>query len=183
MVGYTFILGGARSGKSTYAERLAEHLSGLHSLNVTYVATAQSSDDEMEARILRHREGRPSGWNTDEVPLDVAGWLKAQRTPQVILIDCLSLLMNNWMFLDHSDEHEVFARIDELISAMVEAQNPIVVVSNEVGQGIVPEHPLSRRYRDWLGLMNQKTAQHAEKVIWVIAGIPVDLKSIQVPFL
>jgi len=180
-VGYTFVLGGARSGKSTYAEHLAGRLSELHSLPVTYVATAQTSDDEMEARVLRHRQGRPTTWETAEVPLQVTDWILTQHTPKVILIDCLSLLLNNWMFLDGCDENEVFTRMEGLVTAMVEATSPIIVVSNEVGQGIVPADGLSRRYRDWLGLMNQRVAQHAETVVWVIAGIPVDLKKLQVP--
>ena len=180
MLGYTFVLGGARSGKSSFAEQLALRISEIHSMNVTYVATAQVSDDEMQERIQRHRLGRPSQWETAEIPLNVSNWLQTERGPQVILIDCLSLLLNNWMFLEGCDEEQVFLRIDALVSAMAETEHRVIVVSNEVGQGIVPGDGVSRRYRDWLGVMNQKTAQSAEKVIWVVAGIPVDLRKLQV---
>ena len=179
-MGYTFVLGGARSGKSSFAEQLALRISEIHSMNVTYVATAHASDDEMEERIQRHRLGRPSQWDTAEIPLDVSSWLQTERTPQVILIDCLSLLLNNWMFLEGCDEEQVLTRIDALVAAMAESEHRVIVVSNEVGQGIVPGDGVSRRYRDWLGVMNQKTAQCAEKVIWVVVGIPVDLRKLQV---
>lgn len=180
-MGYTFVLGGARSGKSTYAERLTRHLSELHSLPVMYIATAEVSDDEMEARIMRHRKQRPTAWQTVEIPLQVAEWILKHPAPQVILINCFSLLLNNWMFLENSNEAEVFQRIDHLVMTLAQSKNPIVVVSNEVGQGIVPADGLSRNYRDWLGLMNQRIAAYAETVVWVIAGVPVDLKKIQVP--
>lgn len=179
-MGYTFVLGGARSGKSSFAEQLALRMSEIHSMNVTYVATAQVSDDEMQERIHRHRSGRPPQWDTAEIPLDVSTWLQTERAPQVILIDCLSLLLNNWMFLDGCEEEQVFARIDQLVVEMTETKHQVIVVSNEVGQGIVPRDGVSRRYRDWLGVMNQKVAQCAEKVIWVVAGIPVDLRKMQV---
>jgi adenosylcobinamide kinase/adenosylcobinamide-phosphate guanylyltransferase len=179
-VGGTFVLGGARSGKSTFAEQWAGRLSELHSLPVTYVATAQSSDDEMEERILRHRHRRPQDWLTVEEPLDVADWMMKQSEPTVILIDCLSLLLNNWMFVERCSERQFFARLEQLVAAISQCVHPIVVVSNEVGQGIVPGDPVSRQYRDWLGLLNQAVAKQADSVIWVVAGIPVDLKKLQV---
>lgn len=179
-MGYTLVLGGARSGKSTYAEKLASRYSELRSAQVTYLATAQPSDEEMQDRISRHRARRPEQWETAEVPCNVAEWLKAHSSGHVVLIDCLSLLLNNWMFLDDCGDDEIVRRIEAHVQAMVGAQGPVIVVSNEVGQGIVPADALSRRYRDLLGVMNQTVAAGAEQVIWVVAGIPVDLRTIQV---
>ena len=180
-MGYTLVLGGARSGKSTYAEKLASRYAELSSVQVIYLATAQQSDEEMRERITRHRARRPQQWETVEVPCKVAEWLEVHKgTGHVILIDCLSLLLNNWMFLDDCDDDEIIERIETLTAAMVNAENPVIVVSNEVGQGIVPGDALSRRYRDLLGVMNQAAAADAQQVTWVVAGIPVDLRSIQV---
>ncbi|MCL6599130.1 MAG: bifunctional adenosylcobinamide kinase/adenosylcobinamide-phosphate guanylyltransferase [Alicyclobacillus macrosporangiidus] len=178
--GCTFVLGGARSGKSTFAERWASRLSEIHGLPVTYVATAQVSDSEMEDRILRHRMRRPDGWLTVEEPLDVATWIAKQTEPKVIIVDCLTLLLNNWMWLDQCSESQFFARMEELVTAITQSTSHIVVVSNEAGQGLVPGDPLSRQYRDWLGLLNQAIAKQAEFVVWVVAGIPIDLKKFQV---
>lgn len=179
-MGYTLVLGGARSGKSTYAEKLASRYAELHSAQVVYLATAQQSDDEMGERIRRHRARRPEHWETVEVPCKVAEWLEVHKgAGHVVLIDCLSLLLNNWMFVDGCDDNEVMDRIKTLMTSMVNAENPVIVVSNEVGQGIVPGDALSRRYRDLLGVMNQAAAATAQHVIWVVAGIPVDLRNIQ----
>ncbi len=115
-----------------------------------------------------------------EEPLDVADWMMKQSEPTVILIDCLSLLLNNWMFVERCSERQFFARLEQLVAAISQCVHPIVVVSNEVGQGIVPGDPVSRQYRDWLGLLNQAVAKQADSVIWVVAGIPVDLKKLQV---
>ncbi|QRF22979.1 bifunctional adenosylcobinamide kinase/adenosylcobinamide-phosphate guanylyltransferase [Alicyclobacillus sp. TC] len=179
-MGFFLVLGGARSGKSAYAERLAEGLAHRHSLNVTYVATAQASDKEMLTRIDRHRQERPDTWETVEVPLLLEQWLKTCETSNVLLIDCLSLLLNNWMFLDGCDEGEIRRRSENLLLAMKERKQPVVIVSSEVGQGIVPMDSFTRQYRDSLGWINQRMARDAEKAIWVVAGIPIDLKSIEV---
>lgn len=177
--GCTFVLGGARSGKSTFAERWASRLSEIHGLPVTYVATAQASDREMEDRILRHRIRRPDDWLTVEEPLDVANWIARQTEPKVIIVDCLTLLLNNWMWLERCSESQFVARMEELVTAIAQSTSHIVVVSNEAGQGIVPADPLSRQYRDWLGLLNQAIAKQAEVVIWMVAGIPIDLKKFE----
>jgi len=179
-VGCTFVLGGARSGKSTFAEQLAGRLSEQHVLPVAFVATAQSTDGEMAERILRHRKQRPEGWLTVEEPLHVADWVMKQKKPRVILLDCLALLLNNWMFLEKCTERQFLARLEQLVTAISQSPSYVIVVSNEVGQGIVPADPLSRQYRDWLGLLNQAVAKQAESVIWVVAGIPVDMKKLQV---
>jgi adenosylcobinamide kinase/adenosylcobinamide-phosphate guanylyltransferase len=146
------------------------------SLEVVYLATSQASDAEMAERILRHQRRRPSDWKTVEEPLDVAEWIATHRQPQIVLLDCLSLLLNNWMFLEDCTEERFFQRMDELRGALSSATYPIIVVSNEVGHGIVPGDAISRRYRDWLGLLNQTIADISEKTIFVVAGIPVDLK-------
>ncbi|MCL6454021.1 MAG: bifunctional adenosylcobinamide kinase/adenosylcobinamide-phosphate guanylyltransferase [Alicyclobacillus sp.] len=180
-MGYTLVLGGARSGKSGFAEHLAHRMSEVHGLPVTFIATAERTDQEMEERIRRHREGRPASWDTVEIPLEVAAWLQAPRPSRVVLIDCLSLLLNNWLFLGGCDEEEVHSRTHRLVEAMATTAHRVVVVSNEVGQGIVPADFLSRRYRDWLGWMNQKAAAEAAQVVWMVAGIPVDVRKLQVP--
>ena len=179
-MGCTLVLGGARSGKSSFAEQWAARLAEIHALPVTYVATAQASDDEMEERILRHRDRRSADWVTVEEPLDVADWIANQREPRVILLDCLSLLLNNWMFRELCEERQFLARLAQLVRAITQSTSHIVAVSSEVGQGIVPGDPASRQYRDWLGILNQAIAKEADSVIWVIAGIPVDLKKFQV---
>lgn len=178
-MGYTFVLGGARSGKSTYAEQLAARMADAHGLPVTYLAAAQPSDQEMEERIVRHRQRRPASWVTVEEPCEIAAWIRTQKDPQIILLDCLSLLLNNWMFLENSSEDHILSRIDELVSTLTACPHTAVVVSNEVGQGIVPTDSFSRHYRDWLGFMNQAVANKAETVILTVAGIPVDLRKIQ----
>ncbi len=176
------VLGGARSGKSTFAEALAHRLSEQRALPVTYIATAQRSDREMEQRIALHQNRRPDTWTTVEEPLNAANWIAQQTQPQVVLLDCLSLLVNNWMFLEQCSEASFFARMDQLTQTLTQSTGPIVVVSNEVGQGIVPNDPLTRQYRDYLGLLNQAVAKVSDSVIWVVAGIPVDLRKIQVPW-
>lgn len=179
-MGCVLVLGGARSGKSTYAELLARRLSDHDGLSVSYLATAEASDEEMATRIRRHQSNRPTDWQTIEESLEVATWIESQTERQVILIDCLSLLLNNWMFLEHCTEDGFFRRMKELVTTIQRSPSTIIVVSNEVGQGIVPVNPLSRQYRDWLGLLNQAVARIASSAILVIAGIPVDLKKLQV---
>jgi adenosylcobinamide kinase/adenosylcobinamide-phosphate guanylyltransferase len=176
-VGYLFILGGARSGKSGYAEERASVMAQGRSWPVVYLATATATDPEMQARIAAHQQRRPARWTTVEEPMDVAGWLDRHHTPVVVILDCLSLLLNNWMFARLTDA-SIAQRTAELGRSLQTFQYGLVVVSNEVGQGIVPESSLARRYRDALGELNQRVAQAAEHVVWMVAGLPVDVRKL-----
>ncbi len=176
----TFILGGARSGKSAYAQRLAER----HSGRVTFLATATASDDEMQTRITRHRAERPAAWDTREIPHSIAAALSlAPLQADVVLLDCITLLVTNLLFLDgfdDPDENTVTLRVDTEIEALltlIERDSAEwIIVSNEVGLGLVPEYPLGRIYRDLLGRANVALAASADKVIWLVAGIPVPIE-------
>lgn len=178
------VLGGARSGKSAFAERLAAAAARKSSAGtgVVYLATAQASDEEMARRILRHQAERPASWETVEEPLHVAGRLRQLADRPVILLDCLSLLINNWMMLESCDEAGWAERKAALLEALVACSGLVICVSNEVGQGIVPADELSRRYRDWLGWTHQDVAAVASSVYWVAAGIPVELKALRFEF-
>ena len=170
------VLGGARSGKTSFAERWADKQAQERALTVVYLATAQASDDEMAQRIARHRLARPGQWETAEVAQAAAGWLRRRQTPCVVLLDCLSLLLNNWLFLGGYDEAQCLAEMDNLADALALRREPSIVVSNEVGQGIVPDNAVARQYRDLLGLFNQRIAARADAVYHVVAGVAVDLR-------
>ena len=161
-------LGGARSGKSRFAEGLAERSGPLR----TYIATAEALDHEMQSRIAQHRERRGEGWETIEAPLALTEAL-ATCGSRVVLVDCLTLWISNLMFRDR----EVAAEIDLLCAALARASGHVILVSNEVGMGIVPENTLSRRFRDFQGLANQKVAAVADAVYFVAAGLPLALKT------
>lgn len=179
----TLVIGGARSGKSTFAEKLAQTKSEQFALPVLYLATGQASDQEMAGRISRHRTQRPAAWQTIEEPLAIDQVIRQQTNAgQVLLIDCLSLLVNNWMFFsaDPLLESDFHQRSDTLIAAMQSASYPIIAVTNEVGAGIVPGDPLSRQYRDYLGWLNQAVAAICEQVYLVTAGIAIELKEREV---
>ncbi|AFZ67800.1 bifunctional adenosylcobinamide kinase/adenosylcobinamide-phosphate guanylyltransferase [Deinococcus peraridilitoris] len=167
-----FVTGGARSGKSAFAERRALQLAPVKR---TYIATAQAFDDEMRERIARHQGERAAGWQTLEEPLNAARALHEAPTP-VVLLDCLSLLVSNLLLLDLPAE-DILARVQDLIEAGREREGTLIVVSNEVGSGIVPEYPLGRRYRDVLGWANQRMAAAAQEAYLVVAGLPLTLKS------
>lgn len=187
------ILGGARSGKSAFAERLAAR-SGKP---VAFIATATAGDDEMRARIVRHRASRPKEWYTLEEPLDlVRAVQQASQLADVLLLDCMTLWLGNILLLefgdkikDHAGEpehHTASTLFDEravnvceaLLAAMrtLGPNKTLLIVSNEVGLGIVPAYPLGRLYRDTLGYINQRLAQVAERVYMMIAGMAIDLK-------
>jgi adenosylcobinamide kinase/adenosylcobinamide-phosphate guanylyltransferase len=175
-----FILGGARSGKSTYAQRLAER-SGK---SVAYIATAQAGDDEMSARITKHRADRPAEWTTLEIQQDIAAYLKGHPAQAgLYLLDCVTLLVTNILFQhtagEVTDEQKATVAIKEEVGellAYIRAQKADwIVVSNEVGLGLVPPYPLGRIYRDLLGMANQRLAAAADEVYMLMAGIPVPI--------
>ncbi len=165
------ILGGARSGKSLYAETLIAG-AGLPSL---YLATAEARDDEMRLRIAAHRARRGASWTTIEEPLELANRLLAEseaETARPILIDCLTLWLANLMGAGSDTGYE----IERLLAALSRTRAPIVMVANEVGLGIVPENELARSFRDHAGKLNQRVAAIAERVVFVAAGLPLVLK-------
>lgn len=165
----TLVLGGAASGKS----RLAEGLVCRASPQRLYLATAEAHDDEMRARIARHRAARAAdGWVTLETPLDLAPPLAAARADQAVLLDCATLWLSNHMLADH-DPHRAQ---DALIAALAACTARVVVVSNEVGLSVVPENALARRFQQAQGALNQRLAAEAALVVNVIAGLPVVLK-------
>ena len=163
----TFVLGGARSGKSRYAESLITALPPPW----IYVATAEAGDDEMAERIKSHRERRGVQWRTVEAPRELAKALSACGDGPV-LIDCLTLWLSNLMLAEANIEEETA----QLEKTLVAAHGPVVLVANEVGSGIVPSYPLGRRFRDLQGILNQRIAARAERVILMVAGLPLALK-------
>lgn len=165
-----FVTGGARSGKSTYAEGRAAR-SGEP---VTYLATAVAFDAEMRDRIGRHRAERPAHWVTVEEPLNVPAAVQHAETP-VLLLDCLSVWVNNLMFHDWTDA-QILAATDDLVSAARNHAGTVILVTNEVGLGIVPDNALSRRYRDVLGWVNQRCAQASHEAYLLVSGLPLTLK-------
>jgi adenosylcobinamide kinase/adenosylcobinamide-phosphate guanylyltransferase len=179
------VTGGARAGKSTFADRLAHQLGG--DSGVCYVATAEPGDDEMRARIAAHRAARPSGWRTFESPRGLGQTLTGlAEIPgvRVALVDCLTLLVSN-VLLAQPDAADPWRDVEAEVNAVVRfATQPAIttiIVTNEVGLGIVPEHRVARVYRDLLGRANQRLAAAAAEVYLVVAGIPFDIKKMQCP--
>ncbi len=170
----TLVLGGARSGKSAYAESLvAQSLDGGAPGDPVYIATGAPGDAEMTARIKEHRARRGDRWRTVEEPLDLAGALARDALPGgVALVDCLTLWLANVMAAGSDPETETM----RLVRALEEAAGPIVLVANEVGLGIVPDNALARAFRDHAGRLNQAVAGVADRVIFVAAGLPLTLK-------
>ena len=162
------LLGGARSGKSTHAEQLVT----AHPAPWIYIATAQSFDDEMDERISLHRERRTDGWETLEEPHDLAGALVKIPASRPVLVDCLTLWLTNRMLADADLEDEC-VRLEEVLAA---PRGPWFVVSNEVGLGIVPDNALARRFRDAAGRLNQRVAAKADSVLFMVAGLPMQVK-------
>ena len=170
--GATFILGGARSGKSGFAERLAQ-ASGLER---HYVATGRAWDDEMRARILKHQADRAGDWRTHEAPLDLCRTLGNVLKPgRVVLVDCLTLWVTNLM-MEEQGAPALDAAFDGLVSALSSTPAPVIVVSNEVGLGIVPDNSMARAFRDHAGRLHQKIAAVADDVYFVAAGLPLKMK-------
>ncbi len=167
----SLVLGGARSGKSRYAESLFAALPPPWLAPWIYVATAQAGDAEMAERIATHRARRGGSWRTIEAPHDLAGSLTAAGEAP-ILVDCLTLWLSNLM-LSGADLDAEMERLDAALDA---AAAPVVMVANEVGSGIVPDHTLGRRFRDMQGVLNQRIAARADRVVLMVAGLPLALK-------
>ena len=168
----SLILGGARSGKSHFAETLIMR----HAAPWLYVATAQAFDDEMAERIAGHRARRGPGWTTVEAPLDLAGALEPEgRSGRPVLVDCLTLWLSNIMLADRAIEAET-DRLLAVLARRLPGAAPLVLVSNEVGLGIVPDNALARRFRDAQGVLNQRVAAAADHVVLMTAGLPLVLK-------
>ena len=166
----TLVLGGARSGKSAYAEGLIRATAPV----ATYLATAEAGDGEMADRIAHHRAARGAGWQTIEEPLDLVGTLRRVASPgRPVLVDCLTLWLSNLM---HAGR-DIAAETAGLASCLADVVGPVVLVSNEVGQGIVPDNALARAFRDHAGRLHQAVASVVEQVVFVTAGLPMVLKS------
>ena len=170
-MGLTFLVGGARSGKST----LALGLAGESGRTVVFVATSEPRDEEMAARIERHRRERHSAWSTVEAPLDLSRALAAAPEEACVILDCLTLWTSNALEAGWSDE-AVAQAAEEVARLAASSAAPTVVVSNEVGLGIVPDTPLGRRYRDVLGSVNAIFAAAAERACLVVAGRALELR-------
>jgi adenosylcobinamide kinase/adenosylcobinamide-phosphate guanylyltransferase len=171
-----FILGGARSGKSHFAQELAGKLSD----KVLFVATGEALDAEMQARIEEHKKARPKSWRTLEIPTDIGKQIEEHiDDAKVVIVDCLTLLVSN-LLKDEPDypqaEKRVTAEIDQLIACVNNLDAIFIIVSNEVGLGLVPETKLGRIYRDLLGKANQIIARHSDEVYLMVAGLPIKLK-------
>jgi len=182
------ILGGARSGKSAMAERMAQERSG----RVTFIATAEAREGEMRQRIRAHQAARPAGWRTVEEPLNLgSAVLEAAAESETVLVDCLTLWISNlicrleppasdegWASVPEQLTPEVEATAASLLDAARSSDATILVVSNEVGLGLVPPYPLGRVYRDLLGYVNRRLAAEAEQVLLMVAGLPLDVKQL-----
>jgi len=178
-----FVTGGARSGKSTFAEKLASQFED----SVSYIATSLPFDDEMKRRIEFHRRQRPSAWKTYEQYKDLNRIILESHT-QGILLDCITIMITNLMMEEDLDwdnicfedlqrvEDKISCEIEKVITAARQSQGQVIVVSNELGMGLVPEYPLGRAFRDIAGRMNQKLARSADEVYFVVSGIPMRLK-------
>lgn len=176
------VIGGARSGKSTFAERLAAG----SQRSVAYIATATAFDDDMRTRIARHRAQRPSAWHTIEESLDLPRAMKqAAAVADVLLLDCMTVWLSNWLLVsgdavpdNNAADVSAQAAVETLLAVWraYPAGKTLIVVTNEVGQGIVPAYELGRLYRDILGRINQRLAVAAERVYLMVAGLGVDIK-------
>lgn len=166
----TFVLGGARSGKTSYA--LSQAL-GRKAGRLVMIATAQALDGEMAQRIARHQAERGDQWTTIEAPKALAEAVRELKAGDVAVVDCLTLWLTNHML----EDAELTPVVDELVLALSESPAELIVISNEVGQGIVPDNALARRFRDEAGWMHQKVAAAAGRFVLVTAGLPLALKS------
>jgi adenosylcobinamide kinase/adenosylcobinamide-phosphate guanylyltransferase len=169
---FIFVVGGAKSGKSRYAVNLAKAFKG----SVVFIATATSSDEEMKQRIKLHKNSRPTHWKLIEEGKDISAVLpELKEKYEVVLIDCLGLLISN-LLAENLRDKEIEKRIKNLIGIVRKVKLITILVSNEVGSGIVPRNPLARRFRDLLGSANQMIAEEADEVVFMQSGIPVTIK-------
>jgi adenosylcobinamide kinase / adenosylcobinamide-phosphate guanylyltransferase len=168
----TLVLGGARSGKSRWAQEQAARFR-----RVTYLATAQAGDSEMREKIARHRSERPATWKTVEVPANLPEAIHAESAgAEVLLIDCFTLYVANVMHTGRKSDRHNRSRVRELRDAIHSSSTSIIAVSNEVGSGVVPAFRSGRVYRDMLGQLNQEVAAIADNVVLMVAGMPLALK-------
>ena len=166
----TLILGGARSGKSDYAQQLAQERGGD---DVLFIATAEAGDEEMRARIEKHRAERNTRWRTVEATRHIARALTDAAPARVVLLDCVTLWVSNGLL---AAADAMMVEVDELLAWQRASHAELIVVSNEVGMGIVPDNELGRAYRDLLGAVNRKIAAEADEVYFMVAGIPMEIK-------
>lgn len=168
----TLILGGVRSGKSRYAQALAARAS-----DVVFLATAEACDDEMRAKIERHRRERPATWKTVEVPLELdEAIVHYGSRHSFLLIDCLNTFVANVMLSENGNQVAIFRRLERVCSSLASTSATVAVVSNEVGSGIVPSYSSGRQFRDLLGELNQMIAQISRNVVLMVAGYPLAVK-------
>lgn len=177
------LLGGARSGKSRYAQELAAKMAD----KVLFVATAEAGDEDMRRRIQNHRRDRPDAWHTLEAPTRIGSRIEYEiKDEQLVVIDCITLLLNN-LFCRYDEkqfetvddsiiEKDVLSEVGRLLECLEKVKASFIIISNEVGLGIVPDNRMGRLYRDFLGRANQKLAQSADEVYFLIAGIPLRVK-------
>ena len=168
----TFILGGARSGKSAFAEKICQELAVAENKQLIYIATAEAFDQEMQERIDLHIRRRGDHWQTINSPLDLADQIRNLTSDQVVLVDCLTIWLNNLIY----HEKNIQQALDDLSQALTTVPCSVIFVSNEIGLGLVPMDKLSRRFRDHSGTMNQQIAALANTVYFVAAGLPIKMK-------
>lgn len=177
------ILGGARSGKTSHAISLAQSLATARNVEVTYVATAQALDEEMQHRISLHRAERPATWRTLEAPTKLAQALAGQDPHSILVIDCMTLWLSNALLQDFRDDAPTAAlpaweaERSAFLQWLQQRRGDVLLISNEVGAGIVPLAPVARRFQDEQGRLNQALAALCEHVTLVVAGVPVAIKS------
>lgn len=172
----TLILGGARSGKSTWAQQLAD----TYQTDVLFVATAEPRDDEMSERIAKHQAERPPHWHTLEEPRTVAHALMNTQPAPVVVLDCVTLWVTNLLLTEGMTWEHAAAELEALLVWYRDHPGALIVVSNEVGLGVVPDNTLTRTYREWLGWFNQRLAAEADQVYCMVAGLAVELKALAV---
>lgn len=169
-----FITGGARSGKSNFAVKLASKAEG----KIAFIATAIAVDEEMKRRIILHKESRPKEWTTVEEPLDLAKAIESVSDHDVIIIDCITLYLSNLMFnADLIDEELILDEVRKMIRSAKSFHGTVIIISNELGMGIVPQNRIAREFRDIAGRANQIIADTANKVYVCFSGIPIQIKS------
>lgn len=169
----TFILGGARSGKSSFAVKLAAQ----DGRNSAFIATCEPLDEEMRKRIELHKQKRPRRWQTFEAPYDIPAALRKIKAKfGIVILDCLTLLISNLMLKGKKNDAEIEKEIYKIISLLKQAKSDSIIISNEVGLGIVPQNKLGRKFRDIAGRINQQVTLSADEVILMVSGIPLTLK-------